>query len=447
MALSHAESSWKGRVDTTFLAATAGLLVVGSLAVVSAVRPMPHSGHIIIRHFAALAVGIAFFFFGFGFDYHVFEDQAKMIYAATLLMLVAVLVVGTTSHGHRSWLDFGFLSFQPAELARLFLILSLAAFLDRRERKIEKFSVVLGALALSLPVVGLILKQPDFSTALTFLPLIFGMLFCAGVSLAQLSVIMIFAGFTLLVPFVYTVCLVLYPHASPGSWPNVVIAAFIGSKTTLLLLSGGALVFAGLWRWAKWARLRADASLFLAGYLVLAGGLLAGIVVNRRLKPYQRDRFAAFIAPKQDLEGAAYHVRQSQIAIGSGGFLGKGLFEGTQSQLGFLPERHTDFIYAVIGEEMGFWGAVGVLLLYFLLVWRLAETARSARDRYGYLVCSGLAVMFGFELVLNVGMCVGLMPVAGIPLPLVSYGGSSLVIALWSLGIASNVHYKRYLLA
>jgi len=170
-------------------------------------------------------------------------------------------------------------------------------------------------------------------------------------------------------------------------------------------------------------------------------------VVNRRLKPYQRDRFAAFIAPKQDLEGAAYHVRQSQIAIGSGGFLGKGLFEGTQSQLGFLPERHTDFIYAVIGEEMGFWGAVGVLLLYFLLVWRLAETARSARDRYGYLVCSGLAVMFGFELVLNVGMCVGLMPVAGIPLPLVSYGGSSLVIALWSLGIASNVHYKRYLLA
>ncbi len=447
MALSHAEAAWRGRLDMTFLAAVAGLLVVGSLAVVSAVRPMPHAGHIEIRHFAALAVGIAFFFFGFGFDYHVFEDQAKTIYAATILMLLAVLAVGTISHGHRSWLNFGFLSFQPAELARLFLVLSLAAYLDRRERKIKKFSVVLGALAVSIPVVGLILKQPDFSTALTFLPLIFGMLFCAGVSLAQLSVIMVFAGLTLSVPFIYTVCQVFYPHAQAGSWPHGIVNALIGGKTTVVLLLGGALAVAGLWRWAKWARLRADASLFLACYLVLAGGLLAGIVVNRRLKPYQRDRFAAFVAPKQDLEGAAYHVRQSQIAIGSGGVWGKGLFEGTQSQLGFLPERHTDFIYAVIGEEMGFWGAAGVLLLYFLLVWRLAETARGARDRYGYLVCSGLAVMFGFELVLNVGMCVGLMPVAGIPLPLVSYGGSSLVIALWSLGIAANVHYKRYLLA
>ena len=137
---------------------------------------------------------------------------------------------------------------------------------------------------------------------------------------------------------------------------------------------------------------------------------------------------------------------QSQIAIGSGGALGKGLFNGTQSQLGFLPERHTDFIYAVVGEEMGFVGTMTILAFYLLLIWRIVSIGKLARDRYGFLVCSGLATMFCFELVLNVGMCLGLMPVAGIPLPLISYGGSSLVITLWALGIAANIYSRRYAL-
>ncbi len=361
-------------------------------------------------------------------------------------MLGAVLIVGRTEHGHRSWFRLGPVSFQPAELARLFLILVLAAVLDRRERKIGEFSSVAGALVVTLPVLALILKQPDISTAMTFVPVVFGMLFCAGANLLQLGALTVFGACALAVPFLHTLCAVFYPRSPTGSWPRIVMAALIGGKSSVVLLLAIGCIFAALWGLARWARLRIDTAVFAALYLVLAGGLGVGIIANRSLKPYQRDRFTAYMAPRRDLRGAAYHVRQSQIAIGSGGLLGEGLFGGTQSRLGFLPERHTDFIYSVIGEEMGFWGAAGLLLLYFFMIWRIVEAGRNARDRYGYLVCYGLAVMFAFQLVLNVGMCVGLMPVAGIPLPMISYGGSSLVIALWSLGIVANVYTKRYLL-
>ena len=161
---------------------------------------------------------------------------------------------------------------------------------------------------------------------------------------------------------------------------------------------------------------------------------------------YQRNRFVAWIAPQSDTQGASYNVIQSQIAVGSGGMWGKGLFSGTQSQLGFLPERHTDFVFANVGEEMGFWGTSLILGLYMVLLWRIVAAARQARDRYGYLVCAGLASTLAFQLTLNVGMCVGLMPVAGVPLPLVSYGGSSLFVTLWTLGIVANIYARRYAL-
>ncbi|MBI5202205.1 MAG: FtsW/RodA/SpoVE family cell cycle protein, partial [Elusimicrobia bacterium] len=145
-----------------------------------------------------------------------------------------------------------------------------------------------------------------------------------------------------------------------------------------------------------------------------------------------------------DPQGAAYNVNQALVAIGSGGVRGKGIFQGTQSRLGFLPERHTDFIFAVVGEEMGFWGAGGALLLYLVLIWRIVTAARVSRDRYGFLVCTGIAAMFSGHLIINAGMCLGIFPVAGVPLLMLSYGGSSLVTTLWALGIVLNVHSRHY---
>ncbi|OGR88834.1 MAG: hypothetical protein A3J74_07710 [Elusimicrobia bacterium RIFCSPHIGHO2_02_FULL_57_9] len=434
----------KGRIDWVFIAAVLGLLGLGTLMMLSAASPLPYYTQILQRHFMALLLGALFFFFGLGFNYQIFQDQAQVLYALVLAILAAVLLIGTTQRGHRAWINISFFTFQPAELARIVMILVMAAFLDWRARKMDQFSSVLLAFGVAGPVMFLILKQPDFSTVLTFFPILLGMIFCGGAGLAHLFALIGYGATAAFMPLLYTFCQIRYAQAPPGSLPYFIL------QTSRMGLSAAAVIAAIIfisvmaWRLSIMLRTQARAIYFVAIPLVLAAGMLSGAVATRHMKSYQRNRFVAFVAPHADIQGAAYNVHQSQVAIGSGGLLGKGLFSGTQSRLGFLPERHTDFIYAVVGEEMGFAGTMAILALYMLLIWRIVSAGRLARDRYGYLVCCGLATMFAFEFVLNVGMCVGLMPVAGIPLPLISYGGSSLVITLWALGVVANIYSRRY---
>ncbi|OGR90350.1 MAG: rod shape-determining protein RodA [Elusimicrobia bacterium RBG_16_66_12] len=442
----RAPSGLAGRIDWTFVAAVAALLLTGTLAMLSAASTTIYYSSILQKHFIALTLGIILFAVTVAFNYQIFQDQSKVLYGFTLLLMLSVLVLGTTSRGHRAWLRLGGFSFQPAELARVMVVLVLADFLDKRARRINDFPTVLMALAVAAPVMALILKQPDYSTALTFLPMITGMLFCAGADVLHLFLVFGYGAMTLSVPLVYTLFSVRYPAALPGSLPAMVLATSKMGWATLALILGLFTVGALAWRLTTWMRVQAKPHLFLAVPLILSGALLTGIAINRQLKGYQRNRFVAFVAPRSDVQGAAYNVIQSKVALGSGGVWGKGLFSGTQSQLGFLPERHTDFIFANVGEEMGFLGTALILGLYMIILWRIVTAARLARDRYGYLVCAGLASMLAFVMALNIGMCVGLMPVAGIPLPLISYGGSSLVINLWSLGIVANIYARRYAL-
>jgi len=441
-----APSTLSGRVDWTFVAAVAGLVTAGTLAIMSAANGTSFYAAIVEKHFIALALGGVLFALTLAFNYQVFQDQSKVMYGVGLVLMVAVLLVGTTMRGHRAWLRLASFSFQPAELARVLVVLTLADFLDKRARRIQDFSTVLMALGVAAPIMLLILKQPDFSTALTFLPMITGMLFCAGADMIHLLFVFGYGALTLSVPLVYTLCAVRFPNAPSGSLPAVILATSKMGWATLAVVLGLVALSALVWRVATWMRLQVKPLAFLVMPLIVSGALLTGIAINKQMKSYQRNRFVAFVAPKSDVQGAAYNVIQSKVAVGSGGVWGKGLFSGTQSQLGFLPERHTDFIFATIGEEMGFMGAGLVLALYMLVLWRIVTAARLARDRYGYLVCAGLASMYAFVMMLNIGMCVGLMPVAGIPLPLISYGGSSLVINLWSLGIVANVYARRYAL-
>lgn len=439
-----AEPGMKGRVDWVFIGAAGGLVLMGTLAMLSAASPLPYYDQVLQRHFIALSCGSLLFLFGLGFNYQIFQDQSRVLYAFALGLLIVVLLFGATRRGHKAWLALPLLTFQPSELARICVILVLADFLDARARRILEFQTVFLALLIVGPMMILILKQPDFATTLTFFPMLLGMLFCAGADLAHISALMGFGFVALSLPLVYTYCQVHYPQSPAGSLPHFILQTSRFGATTALVLGGLAALGALAWRLSVMARQHVKPVFYVAIPVILGAGFVSGIVLNRQLKGYQRNRFVAYVAPQADIQGASYHVHQSQIAIGSGGILGKGLFSGTQSQLGFLPERHTDFIYAVVGEEMGFAGTMGILALYLLLIWRIVVAGRSARDRYGFLVCSGLASMLAFELVLNVGMCLGLMPVAGIPLPLVSYGGSSLVITLLSLGIVANIYARRY---
>jgi len=161
------------------------------------------------------------------------------------------------------------------------------------------------------------------------------------------------------------------------------------------------------------------------------------------LKDYQRERIANFINPENDPQGSGYNVIQSMVAVGSGGIFGKGLGHGSQSQLNFLPEKHTDFIFAAICEELGFLGGSVVLLLFAALFFRMKEIAQNARDNFGYLLVIGFMAMFFLEVLVNIGMNLGMAPVTGVPLPLLSYGGSALVSTLCSIGIVLNVWFKK----
>src|SRR5690554_3848238 len=161
------------------------------------------------------------------------------------------------------------------------------------------------------------------------------------------------------------------------------------------------------------------------------------------LKEYQLNRLIVFANPGIDPYGIGYNLIQSKIALGSGGLMGKGLFSGTQNQLEFLPEKHNDFIFSVIGEEFGFLGVLLVLILYLFLLWQIFNVAAIARDNYGRLITTGIGIMFFFHVVENVGMTMGLMPITGLTLPLISYGGSSMVISLLAIGLVINVNIRR----
>jgi len=177
------------------------------------------------------------------------------------------------------------------------------------------------------------------------------------------------------------------------------------------------------------------AALFLMGLLVSTSGWFL-------LRDYQKERLVNFVKPYNDPKGSGYNVIQSMVAVGSGGITGKGLGHGSQSQLNFLPEKHTDFIFAVIAEELGFIGSIVIFLLFGALFYRMKEIAGKARDNFGYLLSTGIMVMFFLQMLINIGMNIGVMPVTGVPLPFLSYGGSSLVIVLASVGILESVHLR-----
>ena len=188
------------------------------------------------------------------------------------------------------------------------------------------------------------------------------------------------------------------------------------------------------------AGLRLRAVLAVAAVVALCGGLGWHFV----LREYQKDRIYTFLDPNRDPRGAGYQKIQSQIAVGSGGLMGKGFEKGSQSQLGYLPARHTDFVFSVLAEEMGFLGVLFVLALYLLVMWRALDTAQIARDRAGAFLAAGIAGLLGFQVVYNVAMVAGLVPVKGLPLPLMSYGGSSVLSSLLGIGLILNVRMRRF---
>lgn len=432
-------------MDWSLLGAALLLALGGILFIYSSSFHGERAATLLTRQGAALAVGL----FGLTIltivPYQVFQTYARGVYVAGAALLVLTLLVGTRLRGSKSWIDLHLFYFQPIEVVRLALAVSLAAWADARPRHLREWTGVVVPVALMVVYLGLVLLQPDLSSALVMGPMTLAVLFAAGAPLGTLSVLIGIAALALGIPLAATYFQIVGPRFA-GGVGGFLRRCFTETVPFLEFWSVVAvLIVAGWWFLRKW-RVNVSGVALGVSLAVLAAGVGGSFVVDRALKQYQRKRLIAFVDPAVDPLGAGYNILQSKIAIGSGRFFGKGYLSGSQAQLGFLPEKHTDFIFSVVGEEFGFIGAVLVLAVFFWVAWRAFDIALLARDRFGRYLAAALGTYFAFSGVVNIGMVMGLMPVTGVPLPFLSYGGSGLVGACLSVGILLSIHVRRFVL-
>jgi rod shape determining protein RodA len=359
------------RLDWTLFGAAGLILTIGTLLVWSAtssndVLTQGDSTAYLHKHLVNILIGLVLAAAVMATDHRWVRIVTPLVYVASILGLLLVLAMGTTINGSRSWLMLGGLSIQPAEFAKLAVVIGMAMIIaerteNSRRRRVGMVDVGLMGVIAGIPAV-LIILQPDLGTMLVLSATVFGVLAVAGV---------------------------------PRRW---LVSLFAGGVTLAVLA-----VSLGL------------------------------------LKQYQINRFMAFTDPGLDPRGAGYNTTQARIAIGNGGLFGQGLFGGSQTRSRFVPEQHTDFIFTVAGEELGLIGAGVLILLFAVLLWRALHISFNADDMFGRVAAAGIACWFAFQTFQNVGMCLGIMPVTGVPLPLVSYGGSSMFASMMALGLLQNI--------
>lgn len=335
---------------------TSLLLFIGVLVLFSASRGLLVKENIFLKQCLWLIISVIVCVFIKRIDYRDFQRVAPGLYFLIVLLLIAVLFLG--SAGASRWIRLGVFNFQPSEFAKLITVITLSAYLT--EKDIKRFPVLL----VSLFIVGLpfllVLKQPNLGTAFIFMVIFFAIIYQAGATKGQLI--------------------------------------------TLLLI-----------------------------------GVLSSPFMWFVMKPYQRERVITFLNPMKDPLGKGYNLIQSIITIGSGGLWGKGFLRGTQTKLAFLPEYHTDFIFCAFAEEFGFIGVLILLGIYFMFFKSIAEVISYTRERFARLLATGILVIFIAHVIINTGMTMGLFPVVGIPLPFISYGGSSLMVSLISVVLVANI--------
>lgn len=341
--------------------------VFGIIMISSAVNTIDGGDKYILIQSVAAVIGVVMMIIFATIDYENLGNLTKLIYIGSILMLITVLVIGTGREevGSKSWIRFGPVGIQPSEFVKIGFIITFSKHAANVKNEINKPKNIFMLFLHLFVILGLILLQPDFGTAMVFIVIFAGIIFVSGISYKYI----------------------------------------IGAISTVI------------------------AAIPLAWFFLL--------------KEYQKNRILVFLNPESDPLGNGYHVIQSKIAIGSGGFFGKGLFQGTQTQLGYLPVKHTDFIYAVIGEELGMLGCIIAAVLLFSIVLKCIYNSRMARNNFSSNICIGVACMFLAHIFENIGMCIGLMPVTGIPLPFFSYGGSSLITNFVSVGLVMSTYMRR----
>lgn len=388
---------------------------------------------------------LLWFIFGFIFmiaitfiNYKNLGEYSVYIYGGMILILLFTTLFGTPVRNTSAWLNLGIFSIQPSEFMKLALLFILAKYLEFRERDIRNFRELLIPTLLTLVPVMIILKQPDFGTAMIFIPILFTMLFVGGADVSHLLSIITIAGIALLVPMVLT-----YREWVGQEGSNFILDFF--KDTDLLFIVSGILLLIAITAFIlHFFLIKKYYRKIYIPATVISLGLFFSVIIQYFLKDYQKKRILVFLNPDLDPHASGYNIIQSKIAVGSGGFFGKGFLNGTQAQLGFLPEKTSDFIFSVVAEEWGFIGSMIIIILLSIIVFRGIQIALESKDKFGALLASGISAIFFFHIFINIGMALGIMPVTGLPLCFVSYGGSNLIMAMLAIGILINIRMRKF---
>ena len=388
-----------------------------------------------IKQIIWLGVGLVLLVLVALFDYRRLNKYSFHFFAFMLAVLIYTRFFGRLVNGARSWIGIGDFGIQPSELTKISFILFLAKYLENSMNEEPRKRFIHSLCIMGFPV-GIILLQPDLGTASVFIPIFLFMCFMANIPVRYLMIVFLTGMFTI----TFTVLPVWETEILHESVPAIhiltnlklrmlVSVAFLGITTIGVL---GNLFFKK--KYYYWIT-------YFFG--ILSTSLFASVGAGKVLKPYQIARLIVFIDPYSDPKGSGWNIIQSQTAIGAGGLLGRGFLQGSQSHLRFLPQQSTDFIFSIFSEEMGFVGGIFMYAAFLCILLRILYVIKQTTNNYSCYIASGILGMFFFHFIVNVGMVMGIMPITGIPLPFMSYGGSALITNMIALGLIMSINSRR----
>ncbi|MEL6500730.1 MAG: rod shape-determining protein RodA [Cyanobacteria bacterium J06623_1] len=397
-------SAWRS-LDWLLLLSVVAVTLFGGFTIYSTELPGKHSYS--YQHWMVGVLGLVIILVLGRWRYQLLLRWHWLIYTLTNISLIAVMITGVAAKGAQRWINIAGFNVQPSEFAKIAMVITLAALLHNRDS--TNLKTIIRTLAITAVPWGLVFLQPDLGTSLVFGAMVMTMLYWANAKTGWL-ILMVSPLFSA----------VLYHLYLPG-WIIWV------------------LVVAGI----AWLTLPSKIVSTLSALVINLGAVELGNVFWSLLKDYQKARLIMFLDPEQDPLGGGYHLIQSRIAIGAGKLWGQGWYQGTQTQLDFIPEQHTDFIFSAVGEEFGFVGCIILLSAFWLICIRLIWIATTAKDDFGSLLAIGILTIIAFQTVVNISMTIGLAPITGIPLPWMSYGRSSLLSSFISIGLVESVAKYR----
>lgn len=428
-------------VDRVLLVVVAILIVFGIIGIYSGgyytkTREMQY-----IKQIIWVIIGIVFGFLFFYIDYRHLISFAPAIYGLGILSLVAVLLFGQRIRNVKGWFYILGMGIQPAIIFMLPLILMLTWLYTREWLDVKSWKTsILTFLIVGFPSL-LVLLQPDLGTILVYVFIMIIMMFVAGLDIEYLLYIFSASLSTIVYVLLASYGEYLQRMGSPSEVISLITSKNFLIPISILLLVYGFILFILSFFIRK--KILRQIGIVL---VMVALGLEIGGFGFSKLKDYQKRRIIVFINPEFDKLGAGYNIIQSEIAVGSGKLFGKGILQGSQNKYGFLPEKTTDFVFAVLAEETGFLGSITIILLFFILFYRLLVIGLSSPYE-GALIVFGVFAMYFAHFMINIGMVLGILPVTGLPLPFISYGGSSIITNLSALGLVLNIYARRYTIA